>query len=292
MKFAESIKKTFHKSGFTLIELLVVISIIAVLLSILMPALKKAKQQARMIVCRSNLHQWAIIFTAFHQENDDFFIGGTRNPESQLAPLGDSEGMPGPESWVQTLYSYYQGKKIRFCPVAEKKERQNYGDKTTAWNYGWGGTGFGVDWSGSYGINEWLYNPTPGVVTLWGRTMEGRIYRRPDVSGASDIPMFLDCVHIGSLPEDGSNVPPPYDIAGYHTASLMAHYVMDRHGNGRINGLFLDGSARAVGLKELWTLKWHKSFDTDGPYTLAGNGGTTSPLWADEAPWMRRFKDY
>ena len=43
------------KQGFTLIELLVVISIIALLLSILMPALQKIKEQARAVICTANL---------------------------------------------------------------------------------------------------------------------------------------------------------------------------------------------------------------------------------------------
>ena len=44
--------------GFTLIELLVVISIIAVLMAILIPALTQVKEQARTIICKSNLRQY------------------------------------------------------------------------------------------------------------------------------------------------------------------------------------------------------------------------------------------
>ena len=51
------------KRAFTLIELLVVISIIAVLMAILMPALQRVKKQARDSVCRSNLRQWPVAFS-------------------------------------------------------------------------------------------------------------------------------------------------------------------------------------------------------------------------------------
>jgi hypothetical protein len=41
------------------------------------------------------------------------------------------------------------------------------------------------------------------------------------------------------------------------------------------------------GLKELWTLKWHKKYDINGPWTIAGSVQTS-----DWPQWMRHFKDY
>ncbi len=60
------------KKGFTLIELLVVISIIALLVSILMPALNKAKEQARRTLCMSNEKQIALAFIMYSDANDDW----------------------------------------------------------------------------------------------------------------------------------------------------------------------------------------------------------------------------
>ena len=71
MMFAKSTKNSFHKNGFTLIELLVVISIIAVLLTILMPALSKAKEQTKRTICKSNLHQLTICAIAYATDRDD-----------------------------------------------------------------------------------------------------------------------------------------------------------------------------------------------------------------------------
>ena len=59
--------------GFTLIELLVVISIIAMLLSILLPSLSRAKESARRSVCSSNLRQLTLAWTAYAMENDEMF---------------------------------------------------------------------------------------------------------------------------------------------------------------------------------------------------------------------------
>jgi hypothetical protein len=50
--------------------------------------------------------------------------------------------------------------------------------------------------------------------------------------------------------------------------------------------VFADGSARRVGLKELWKLRWHKTFNTNGVWTTAGGN---QPNWPE---WMRSFRDY
>jgi prepilin-type processing-associated H-X9-DG protein len=70
------------------------------------------------------------------------------------------------------------------------------------------------------------------------------------------------------------------------TTNEINHFVINRH-NGFINLLFMDWSARHIGLKENWTLKWHHAFNTSGPWTKAG--GVQPSDWPE---WLRRFKDY
>ena len=95
MKFA--IRK---RHGFTLIELLVVIGIIAILASLLMPALARAKQKANGIKCLSNIRQVGMAATMYAGDH-----------ENELPPR-----FPRPTSWIVSMQKYYVDPKLLACP--------------------------------------------------------------------------------------------------------------------------------------------------------------------------------
>ncbi len=258
-----------ERKGFTLIELLVVIAIIALLLSILMPALSRVKKQAKATACQMNLHHWAIVWSMYTGDNDGSFPNGVRNVD------GKQVG-----HWLFAAEPYYKDEAIRWCPMATKKWGQAR-NPFVAWeatNVA-GGAGFHT----SYGINNWLYNPRGE--TLWGYEAENH-WKNANVKNADNVPLFLDCFYLGGHPRH-TNAPPDYHGQTQNAGPVcMQRFCIDRH-DGVTNMVFLNFSVRKVGIKELWKLKWHRQFDTNGVWTKAG--GAQPANWPD---WMQKFKDY
>jgi len=79
--------RSFSEVGFTLVELLVVIAIIALLMAVLLPALNRAREQGKRVVCLSNLRQMTLGWMAYAEANNDKIVNG--------APMGTGDFCPG-----------------------------------------------------------------------------------------------------------------------------------------------------------------------------------------------------
>lgn len=259
--------------GFTLIELLVVISIIALLMAILMPAIQRVRKQARAVACQSNLRQWGVVFSMYTGDNDGKF------------PFIHSTFMTARHTWPYIFRPYYSDSNdLLLCPMATRSELRpdqifpanifgQLGSKSTAWKIVTSRPE--VVFEGSYGMNErhrFVMDRTDIVVSL------------------NNVPVLLDCAHQSARPFPFDS-PPEYDGAiRPFPIGGMEYFCINRH-DATINGLFLDWSVRKVGLKELWTLRWRAHFPVDfialWPWTKTG--GVQPEDWPQ---WMRGFKDY
>jgi prepilin-type N-terminal cleavage/methylation domain-containing protein len=130
-----------NRRAFTLIELLVVIAIIAILMAILMPALRLARDQGRRVHCVSNVRSLTMAWYMYQDENDNKLINANvprsnqfRNPPEGFCwvePPQDGGGnYTGENPTLQdelrgiergTLYSYVKNVDIYRCPADDRK---------------------------------------------------------------------------------------------------------------------------------------------------------------------------
>jgi len=240
-------------------------------MAILMPTLARVKKQARATACQMNLHHWAVIWAMYTGDYDGSFPDGTRTE------AGKQVG-----HWLFAAEPYYKDEEIRWCPMARKPWGQGQNPFVTweATNVV-GGSGFFT----SYGINNWLYKPEPAGSSVYGYAAENH-WKTINVKGTDRIPLFLDCFYLGGHPLS-TNTPPQYNgQTGNAGGICMQRFCIDRH-NRSTNMVFLNFAVRKVGLKELWTLKWHRQFNTLDTWTKAG--GVQAGDWPQ---WMRNFKEY
>lgn len=269
------------KNAFTLIELLVVIAIIAILMAILMPALAKVKKQARTTGCLANLRQWNLVTTFYTEDNGGKFWSGF--------------GARG-YWWIHQLSEKelnWKTNKTWFCPTATKPIQDEHGVTAPTFNIfnAWGifdhqqagATNVRDGIAGSYSLNGYILTiPIDGEFEGGKPAKDG--WRTPNVAGAGQVPLFIDALRFDLWPLE-THAPASVEFAAW-SGNNMARCCINRH-DGFVGCSFMDFSARKVGLKELWTLKWSRTFNTSGPYTLAG--GVQSSDWPD---WIRPFKDY
>ena len=119
-----------HIRAFTLIELLVVISIIAVLMSIMMPALNKVRNQARKVVCYNNLHQIHVACSTYAADCNGKFPSRGKDYDGYAHRLyrAGKDMIDMKESFVKP-YLGEEGNKVLYCPGALRYFRS--ADSTT-----------------------------------------------------------------------------------------------------------------------------------------------------------------
>ncbi len=179
--------------AFTLIELLVVISIIAILMALLTPALSAAKAQARSVVCKNNLRELALANLLYANENSGHFVAAASDINTSNGGLhrwhGVRENANEPfDPTKGPLATYLGDGDIKQCPTMVRFV------KGQSWNInfeqGCGGYGYNATFIGS---------------RLWQKHTSSS-YRNTtkisEVSNAGSTLMFADCAMVN---KNGSN---------------------------------------------------------------------------------------
>jgi len=281
-----------NRRGFTLIELLVVIAIIALLMAILLPSLQRARKQAKAVACCANLKQWATTLDLYLEDNQGRF---PRRGADPVFGLLSGRYLRNDDPNAYWRYHAVRTEGIACCPMAVRPPEPNTVGNFTGRANGclvlagrnglvfspWEITYPGPTFRSSYGMNN----------NIWSFGFEGRGVFGPErdlpytdifgLRGYHNMPLLFDCAQPANSLMNERVRPWPREPSG-----SAGEIFINRH-NGGFNGLFIDLSVRKIGLKELWTLKWHKQFNTTGPWTKAG--GVQPEAWPQ---WMRGFKDY
>lgn len=194
------IRRSDFNSGFTLIELLVVISIIALLVGILLPALGAARKSAQSVVCLSNCRQMGTASTAYTVDNDGYFV--------RYREVYRPGGYPGTSRgswWQASLHNqgYMPDRKGFTCPTLESNKEIEQANPLLPHRAEWALSEYGMN-SSNIGIVQRQTGFDDSKYLYFGTTPSGPYKGQPgfltisarinDIFKASQMIYFIDSV--------------------------------------------------------------------------------------------------
>lgn len=282
-----------RRSGFTLIELLVVISIIALLIAILLPAMGEAREKARQVVCATQLRQVYIALDTYANDSNEYYMGvqslGRDHSFINYAYSG--------HQWMAdatSVYPDYIGdRSVLLCPSGERRDNNQWPKMHTAswtewsastcWTFYSFHAGFGrnhnvptVGYDGQIGDANRFRGILYGQYT---RRAEGFFYnyrrdnqRQPRNSYAAQ---RTDSIMVMDIQR------PPRDVyTGTHGRKPFSNHKRTDGISARgANAAFKDGSVRWMNLSPLW----YRSDLADFRYATSCYAEASLPQYVDEA---------
>ncbi|QQE10231.1 prepilin-type N-terminal cleavage/methylation domain-containing protein [Planctomycetota bacterium] len=264
---------TLKKQAFTLIELLVVISIIALLIGILLPALAAGRESASRTVCASNIRQLAIMNITYAADNREFFVPAAYDHEGENLERWHGVRNAKSEAFDSSkgrLVSYGLGDgEVKECPTYGDFRNDQPGEFTLTFEAGCGGYGYNDRYVGGR-YDMYGYNAS------WQIEASKFTARTDDARNATSTVMFADS---GLWRQEGNErfvieysfIHSPYWVDpngpipawGHPTPSI--HF---RHNGSTANVAWLDGHASGEQIEWSAPNTYLSGVDEDGMIEL------------------------